>query len=225
MLSSILTTGDVTVTLQQFALCTLCSLALGVVAALLFMVKNDNYTPSFAAALALLPVIVQVVILLVNGNLGTGVAIMGAFSLIRFRSVPGSARDITAIFLAMALGLCTGMGYLGVAVLLTAVVGLGGLALQLLHFGSRRAAVKTLRITIPESLDYTGVFDDLFAKYTTAHRLVRVRTTNMGSLFELDYTITLRDEKQEKQFIDDLRCRNGNLRIDIGQSLTPRDSL
>ena len=189
------------------------------------MVKNDNYTPSFAAALALLPVIVQVVILLVNGNLGTGVAIMGAFSLIRFRSAPGSARDITAIFLAMALGLCTGMGYLGVAVLLTAVVGLGGLALQLLRFGSRRAAVKTLRITIPESLDYTGVFDDLFAKYTTAHSLVRVRTTNMGSLFELDYTITLRDEKQEKQFIDDLRCRNGNLRIDIGQSLTPRDSL
>lgn len=225
MLSSILTTGDVTVTLRQFALCTLCSLALGVVAALLFMVKNDNYTPSFAAALALLPVIVQVVILLVNGNLGTGVAIMGAFSLIRFRSAPGSARDITAIFLAMALGLCTGMGYLGVAVLLTAVVGLGGLALQLLRFGSRRAAVKTLRITIPESLDYTGVFDDLFAKYTTAHSLVRVRTTNMGSLFELDYTITLRDEKQEKQFIDDLRCRNGNLRIDIGQSLTPRDSL
>lgn len=225
MLSSILTTGAVNVTLQQLALCTLCSLALGVVAALLFMFRNDSYTPSFAAALALLPVIVQVVILLVNGNLGTGVAIMGAFSLIRFRSAPGSARDITAIFLAMALGLCTGMGYLGVAALLTAVVGLGGIALQLLHFGDRRRAVKVLRITIPESLDYTGVFDDLFRKYTAAHTLVRVRTTNMGSLFELDYTVTLRDENQEKQFIDDLRCRNGNLRIDISQSLTPRDTL
>lgn len=226
MLSSILgNAGASAVTAGQFAVCTLASLTLGVVAALLFMAKNDRYTPSFAVTLALLPVIVQVVILLVNGNLGTGVAVMGAFSLVRFRSVPGTAREIMSIFLAMAIGLCTGMGYIGIAAILVIVAGGGSLLMQVVRFGYRRRPVKTLRITIPESLDYTGVFDDLFAQYTTSHTLVRVRTVNMGSLFDLDYTIVLRDEKQEKQFIDALRCRNGNLKIQCGQVLSGKDEL
>ena len=180
------------------------------------MVKS-RFTKSFVVTLALLPAIVQAVIMLVNGNLGTGVAVMGAFSLIRFRSVPGSAREIGSIFLAMAVGLATGMGYLGIALLLTAVL-LGALLLYTYtRFGESRRDVKELKVTIPESLDYTGAFDDLFATYTTQYELIRVKTTNMGSMYQLLYQIELRDRGQEKELLDAIRCRNGNLDILCGR--------
>lgn len=227
MLSSILDTAATTtaITPAGFALCTLASLGLGVVAALVFMYKNDNYTPSFAVTLALLPTVVQVVIMLVNGNLGAGVAVMGAFSLVRFRSTPGTAKDISAIFLAMAIGLATGMGYIGIAALLLAAMSLAGMLLINLKFGQKRIGRKLLRITIPESLDYTGAFDDLFEKYTISHQLVKVKTTNMGSLFDLEYLISMRDEGKEKQLIDEMRCRNGNLRIMCSSLLGSKDEL
>lgn len=167
--------------------------------------------------LVLMPAIIQLVIIMVNGNLGTGVAVMGAFSLVRFRSAPGGAREICGLFLAMALGLATGMGYIGIAAMMLLFVGLIQILLTLTRFGECPASEKELKITIPESLDYNGIFDDLFETYTRECELVRVRTTNMGSLYELQYHITLRDKQDEKAFIDALRCRNGNLNITCGR--------
>ena len=222
ILSSVSTT--VSITLPDLLLCTAVSLVLGVGVALLFMFRNV-YTKSFVITLALLPALVQIVILLVNGNLGTGVAVLGAFSLIRFRSVPGSAREIGSIFFAMAIGLATGMGYLAVAGLVFAVVGAAYLLLVAIPFGSARTTEKELKITIPESLEYEGVFDDIFARYTRRADLVQVRTTHMGSLYELHYHIVLRQPSVPKAFLDELRCRNGNLNITCGRVSSLQEQL
>lgn len=179
---------------------------------------------SFAASLVVLPVIVQVVILMVNGNVGTGVAVMGAFSLVRFRSAPGSSREITLIFLAMCAGLATGMAYAGYALAATAAVCLLMVALYRLPLGDRLSPLY-LRVTIAEDLDYTGVFDDLFDRYTRRHHMEGVKTTNMGSLFELRYTVTLRDPRQEKAFLDELRCRNGNLTVSLTRNAPAHEEL
>lgn len=224
ILSSSTNTSASIFTFGEFMLCSLCSLVLGVLIAAFYMYRN-NYSKGFVITLSLLPMVVQVVILLVNGNLGAGVAVAGAFSLVRFRSAQGSAREICSIFLAMAVGLATGMGYLGVAVLLTLLVGLANMLLTALHFGEPRNSEKVLRITIPEDLDYTGVFDDLFTKYTRKHELVQVKTTNMGSLYKLQYNIELKDAGKEKEFLDALRCRNGNLEIAFGQIAMEREVL
>jgi uncharacterized membrane protein YhiD involved in acid resistance len=156
---------------------------------------------------------------MVNGNVGAGVAVAGAFSLVRFRSVPGTAREIGTLFLAMAAGLICGMGYLGYAVLFSVVMGAAMVLLNQFGFGASKdgSAEKMLRITIPEDLNYSEIFDDLFAQYTSRCEVFSVKTTNMGSLFRLQYQITLRDEKKEKEFIDALRCRNGNLEISIAR--------
>ena len=154
---------------------------------------------------------VQLVIMLVNGNLGAGVAVAGAFGLVRFRSAPGTAREIGALFLAMALGLATGMGYIGLAVLAFVILSAALLALNALNFGQRSAMERTLKITIPENLDYDGLFDDLLEKYTTSFALTQVKTANMGTLYELSYLVTLPQETVPKEFLDALRCRNGNL--------------
>ena len=151
--------------------------------------------------------------MLVNGNIGAGVAVAGAFSLVRFRSAPGNAREICALFCAMAVGLATGMGYVAAAGVFFAVVSAATLALAALNFGGRGEAERVLKITIPEDTEYNGLFDDLFAKYTRACRLEKVKTANMGTLYELCYRITLKDEKDLKDFIDGIRCRNGNLGI------------
>lgn len=166
---------------------------------------------------------VQTVIMLVNGNLGTGVAVMGAFSLVRFRSLPGNAREIGSIFLAMALGLAAGMGYLGTAMLLMIVS--GGITILLISLPAGRAGRKELKITIPENLNYSGIFDDIFAKYTKRSELVRVRTVNMGSLYELCYQVDLKSEFIEKNMLDEIRCRNGNLTIVCGRLPDGRDEL
>ena len=202
------------ISVTDFLLCLVFSLALGLVMAFAYMYRT-RYTKSFVVTLALLPAVVCVVIMLVNGNVGTGVAVAGAFSLVRFRSVPGTAKEICTLFLAMGAGLIAGMGYLGFAVLFTVVMCAIFLLYNRLDFGSKKngAAYKTLAVTIPEDLDYTGVFDDIFAEYTTSHDLVSVKTTNMGSLFRVTYHVTLRDAAKEKEMIDKLRCRNGNLEI------------
>jgi uncharacterized membrane protein YhiD involved in acid resistance len=156
---------------------------------------------------------------------GTGVAVMGAFSLVRFRSVTGTAREITAIFLSMALGIATGMGYLGMAAIGVVVIALTQILLVVTPYGEKGGNKKELKITIPESLDYSGIFDNLFEKYTKKSELVNVRTTNMGSLYELRYHIILFDKTQEKTFIDELRCRNGNLNISCGRIPESREQL
>ena len=221
------TTTETTVaaiTTNEFVFCTAASLVLGLIIAFAFNFKQKK-TKSFMMTLALLPVIVQVVIMLVNGNIGTGVAVMGAFSLVRFRSVPGSAMDICAIFLSMAVGLATGMGFLGTAAAFTIIVEAVWFILVQTNFGEKKEKEKELRITIPESLDYTSVFDDIFARYLNRCELVQVKTTNMGSLFKLEYRIVFREEGEEKNMIDQLRCRNGNLEILCSRAQTGREEL
>ena len=211
MLESILSSSS-DLTAAQFLLLSGVSLALGFLSALVYMYRN-TYTKGFVVTLVLLPVVVQTVIALVSGNLGAGVAVAGTFSLVRFRSVPGGAREIAAIFTAMAIGLATGMGYIGLAVLLFAAVSAASLLLLTLRFGEQEVNHRRLRVTMPEDLDYGEVFEDVFAAYTTRAELKKVRTTNLGSMFELYYDVTLRDPAQEKRFLDELRTRNGNLNI------------
>ena len=206
------------ITLPVFVLCTAVSLVLGVLTALVSMYKN-RCSQSFAVTLALLPTIVQVVIMLVNGNIGAGVAVAGAFSLVRFRSVAGSAREIGAIFLAMALGLATGMGYVSLAVVFFAVIVAAVLLLHTVRFGAGGSAERTLKITIPENLDYDGLFDDLFRTYTKSAELEKVKTSNMGTLFELQYHIVLAGKEIPKAFLDALRERNGNLNITCSKTV------
>lgn len=196
----------------SFFLCLGASIIFGIVIALVYAFRNSA-SKSFVMTLALLPAIVQVVIMLVNGSIGAGIAVMGAFNLVRFRSVPGSAKEICSIFLAMAVGLATGMGYLLLAAVLVVVICAIQLIFSFVKIGDNASVKKELRITIPESLDYTGVFDELFEQYTKSSELIEVKTSNMGSLYKLRYIIVLKDLKTEKQFIDDLRCRNGNLEI------------
>ena len=213
MLESILASG---ITLPAFLICTAVSLVLGIATAFISMYRT-KCSQSFAVTLAVLPAIVQIVIMLVNGNVGAGVAVAGAFSLVRFRSVPGTAREIGVIFLAMALGLATGMGYVVLAAVFFVIIAAVLFLLTKLDFGTRRTDERLLRITIPENLDYDGLFDDLFATYTTAHTLERVKTANMGSLYCLHYRVCLKDLRREKEFLDQLRCRNGNLEISCGK--------
>ena len=211
MLSSILIQGTgASLAVGPVVLCTVVSLALGVAVALIHMYQN-TYSRNFIITLALLPAIVQAVIMIVNGNLGTGVAVMGAFSLVRFRSVPGNSREIGSVFLSMAVGLAAGMGYLGLAALLTLVIGLASVLLVSLPVGRGSMNGRELKVTIPENLDYTGIFDDIFAKYTGRAQLLRVKTVNMGSLYELCYRVELKNERMEKEMLDAIRCRNGNL--------------
>ena len=210
-----------TISVTDFLLCIACALVLGLLLAGAYMFRS-RYTKSFIVTLALLPTVVCVVIMMVNGNVGAGVAVAGAFSLVRFRSVPGTAKEITMLFLAMGSGLICGMGYLGFALLFTIILSLFTLIYGQLSFGTKKTTTlyKTLTITIPEDLDYTGVFAPILSEYTSSYELIRVKTTNMGSLFRLTYNLTLRDPSKEKELIDQLRCRNGNLEISVSKQDT-----
>lgn len=210
--------GENVLTVEGVMICTVASIVLGILVAALYMFKS-TYTKNYVITVALLPAMVQIVIMLVNGNLGAGVAVMGAFSLVRFRSLPGTAKEIGTIFLAMALGLATGMGYVGYAVVFLVIIGAAMLLLTVLGFGEKNTGERELKITIPEDLDYEHVFDDLFAEYTDSVRLIQVKTTNMGSLFELKYMIRMKANCSEKAMLDAIRCRNGNLNIACAREL------
>ena len=221
--TSIMHTGSFT--LETVLLTMLTALVLGVIIALVYR-SSHSHTSSFAVILAVLPVIESVIIMLVNGNLGTSVAVLGAFSLVRFRSAPGSARDIVFIFLAMSIGLVAGMGYLVCAAVICAVLCLALLAYQLVQVGPfGETADRTLRITVPEDLDFTGLFDDILDNYCTYHELQQVKTTNMGSLYRLVYDIGMRDTANARALIDELRCRNGNLEIAISHQESVHNEL
>ncbi len=200
------------VTASAFLAVCLLSVGLGYGIALTYR-KISGEGGTMFSALTVLPFLVQLVILLVNGNLGAGVAVAGAFSLVRFRSAPGSARDITVIFLSMTVGLCCGMGYWAPAVL-AALVTCGLLLLQ--KKPQTDPCERELRVTIPENLDYNDLFSDLFAGYTASCKLLRVKTVNMGSLYSLHYLVRLKDPAGEKELLDAMRCRNGNLEISCG---------
>lgn len=201
-------------TFLSYIICTVVSLVLGLIIALSSGFKSRK-SRSFLLSLFLLPAIVQTVIMLVNGSVGTGIAVMGAFSLVRFRSVPGSAKEIVSIFLAMATGLATAMGYVFLASLFVIIVCAVMMLSSFVKIKEKDDLVRELRITVPEDLNYAHSFDDLFETYTKSVKLVTVKTTNMGSLYKLVYKIQLNDEEHIQSFIDDLRCRNGNLEISI----------
>ena len=212
---SVLDSSSETLDVSGFIICIGVSILIGIFLAFMYAFRT-KYTKSFVITLAMLPAVVCTVIMMVNGNIGAGVAVAGTFSLVRFRSVPGSARDIGSIFMAMASGLIAGMGYLGFAILFTLIMGIALMVFTNVPFemGKKRNAIdKTLKITIPEDLDYYSVFDDTFEQYTTEHSLVSSKTTNMGSMFKLIYNISLKDPSKEKEFVDALRCQNGNLEI------------
>lgn len=208
--------GTTTITTSAFFACIISALVIGTVMALIYRIKNSS-SQSFLVTLSVIPAAVAMVIMLVNGDFGTGVAVAGAFGLIRFRSAPGTAKEIAAIFTAMGVGLACGVGYIGYAAAFAAIMCGAMLLYGLVGLGSEKNEEhqKKLTITIPENLDYSRVFDDLFDKYTVSHKLVNVKTTNMGSLFKLAYDVELKGDASEKSFIDELRCRNGNLEINL----------
>ena len=215
MFTSILSaTGTIEggLSVQSAMICTIVSILLGLGIALIYMLQGGK-SKNFSISVAILPLVIQVVIMMVNGNLGTGVAVVGAFSLVRFRSVPGNSKEICFVFFAMAIGLATGMEFVAFAVCMAVIIGVLLFVLSKTKFGEIEEKDKLLKVTIPENLDYTGIFDDLFEKFTSEVSLEKVKTVNLGSMYELNYKIVLKDNKMEKAFIDEIRCRNGNLTI------------
>lgn len=228
MLESILLesgSSELTLSLGNLVLCSLVSIVLGLAIAACYMVCTEKYSRNFVITLVILPILVQSVIMMVNGNLGTGVAIVGAFSLIRFRSIPGTSKEIGTIFFSMAVGLATGMGYLGYAAIFTVLVALVYVLLTKTGFGERRETGKQLKVLIPENLNYAGLFDDIFTKYTNGAKLAHVKTTNLGSMFELVYTIDMKNDADEKAMIDEIRTRNGNLTVACGTVMKETEEL
>lgn len=215
MLSSVISTE---ITLTAFLICIFTSIILGVLASLVFN-AGAHHSGSWAQSIAMLPSVVTLVIMLVNGNIGAGLAVAGTFAMVRFRSAVGSAKEITGLFYSVAIGLACGMGYVGFAIIFFIIIAIFEFCMKRTSFGDSSNSYRQLKITIPENMDYEGLFDDLFDKYTRSCELVKVRTTNMGTLFELTYQIQLKDSSKSKQFIDDLRCRNGNLNIMCGREV------
>ena len=216
MLDSILTSSDVGI--ENVLLCSLVSIVLGLIISFVYM-KTSKGSKNFLITLASLPILVQSIIIMTSGSLGTSIAIVGAFSLVRFRSIPGSSKEILSVFFAMTVGLATGMGQIGYASIITLLVGFMIIVLSKTKFGEGRNSEKILKIVIPENLDYTEVFDDIFEKYKISYKLDRVKTVNLGSLFELTYSIRIKGNINEKELIDDLRSRNGNLKIILTHSI------
>lgn len=218
MFESILsTTTTSSLSIQTVAICWVTAIVLGLIIAYVHKITS-KHTTNFLLSLAILPLLVQIVIMMVNGNLGNSVAILGAFGLIRFRSMPGNAKEIVSIFWAMAIGLAVGMGQIVFAICVTIIVSIAIIIMNKLNFGEKYRERKNLKIVMPENLDYTTVFDDVFTKYLDKHDLEKVKTTNMGSMYEMLYEVKLKKDINEKDFIDDIRVRNGNLTVALYNS-------
>lgn len=213
-------------TLPQFTLCILCGLLVGALIGTFYASRNEH-TESFISTIVLIPAVVAIIIVGVNGNIGTGIAVAGAFALVRFRSAPGKAKEIGAIFMAMGAGLLIGVGYLAYSIVFTLIVGVFYMIYEKIRVSEDGEAhlKKTLNVTVPEDLDYCGVLDDILDKYSSYHRLRKVKTTNMGSMFRLTYDITLLDDRQSKMMIDEIRCRNGNLEVSLSDASSEDSSL
>lgn len=222
MFNSILESNSGTLSISTALICMGAALIFGIIIALVHM-YSTKCSKNFAITIAVLPLLVQVVIMMVNGNLGTSIAILGSFSLIRFRSMQGNSRELVSIFFAMAIGLAVGMGHIMYAFVFTLITGLALIILQKSNFGMKKNNEKSLKVTIPENLDYTNIFDDIFDKYTNNIELNKVKTTNMGSMFELSYNISLKNNINEKDFIDEIRTRNGNLTVNLGRVSTENE--
>lgn len=214
------------ISVSDFIACIVISLLAGVLLAFIFSYRS-RFSRSFIVTLALLPAVVCVVIMAVNGNIGTGIAVAGAFSLVRFRSAPGSAKEIGVLFIAMGSGLLAGMGFLAYAIVYTLILSAAYIlfATAAKRIPNKADRFKTLHVTIPEDLEYPEIFDDIFRKYAKSWELTRVKTTNMGSMLRLTYDIELTDEKEQQQMINELRCRNGNLEISLARHETQTPEL
>ena len=215
--STVITNG---ITPASFAACTAVSLISGLLISLCHGIRGGS-----SKGFAVTTFAVQTVIMLVNGNLGTGVAVAGAFSLVRFRSSPGTAKEILNIFTALAAGLAAGVGYIGVALIFVLTVCAAEALYTLTGFGEKQRTERELKITVPEDLNYTEIFDDLFKKYTAFYQLKKVKTAGLGSLYQLTYSVRLKDTALEKEFIDGIRCRNGNLEIVCNYSAAANEEL
>lgn len=212
-------------TADSAIICTAASLGFGLLAALLYRLGSKKPSRSLLITLIILPTLVQAVIMLVNGSVGAGIAVMGAFNLVRFRSAPGCAKDICYIFYTMCIGLATGMGYIGFAVLLAIAVGVVLAVLGFIPWFRYSQHKMLLRIVIPENLEYNGVFDEIFKDYLSSAELVQVKTTAMGTLFDLRYEVTEKDPSRQKEMLDKIRALNGNLTISIGALQQPGEAL
>lgn len=214
---------DTAITIVNLLMALGSALVLGVFTSLIYMKTHQDKNPpqSFALTLVMIPAVIAVIVLLVGSNIARAFSLAGVFAIIRFRSAPGDPKDIAFVLLSMAIGLSCGMGYIGYAVVVALVLGLSMLLLDAVKFGKRHSTAKLLRITIPENLDYQDAFNDIMAKYTTRYNLCKVKTTDLGSLYELVYSLTTRDDLKEKDFLDELRCRNGNLNITL--IMTPQN--
>lgn len=192
---------------------------LGLIVALTHQRTTRRSSSNFIITLAILPMLVAMAIMLVNGNLGTGVAILGIFSLVRFRSIAGDSRSILSVFFSMAIGLAVGTGYVLFAALFTVVTAIAVFFLSFINFGEGKIQEKKLVVLVPEDLDYTEMFDELFDSYTYKYELEKVKTTNMGSLFQLTYRVQMKKDLSEKEFIDKIRAKNGNLKVALSHPL------
>jgi hypothetical protein len=205
-------------------ICIIAALLAGFIVAVVYK-RSVHATGNLTVTLALLPAVTTMVIMMVNGNLGVGVAVAGSFSLVRFRSIPGKASDIVILFLAMGLGLCTGMGYVAFAVIMAVILSLVFYLLNLSGLGENDKRYRSLRVTIPEDLDYTNVFDEIFDEYTSSHKETAVKTANLGTMYQISYDIVLKDPEDEKKLIDALRMRNGNLPVIAGSAASVTESM
>lgn len=211
------TTAEVEITNSIAVIYSVAAGLLGLLISLTYMKTGNRVSKNFARTLITLPILVCIVLLVVNGNFGTSIAVLGAFSLVRFRSLQGSSRDISFIFFSMTIGIVCAVGEVILATILTTAICIIYFILNAIKYGANNTEEKDLKITIPENLDYSDIFDDLFERYTKEHRQIAVRTTNMGSMYEINYRVKLKNEREEKQFLDDIRMRNGNLTVICGR--------
>ncbi|NLU09915.1 MAG: DUF4956 domain-containing protein [Tepidanaerobacter acetatoxydans] len=209
--------ADTSISLGNTLLTIAISFILGMVISLTYMKTSNknNYSQNFSLTLVLVPTLIAIIILLIGSNVARAFSLAGAFSIIRFRSAPGDPKDISYVLFALAAGLACGVGFYQYAALFTAVLCLLMIMLSLFNFGAKNTGQKLLKITIPEDLDYEGAFDEVFDTFTVDHTLTKVKTTSLGSLYELVYTVTMNKDINQKEFLDALRCRNGNLNITL----------
>lgn len=194
------------------------SIALGVIISLVYIKthKKEGYAPSFTITLIMLPVIISIIILLVGNNVARAFSLAGAFSIIRFRSAPGDPKDISYVFFTLAVGLACGMGYIGYATIFTIVLCGVMVVLDMIKFATPSSNSMQLKIIVPENLNYEELFDDILTEYTSSWKMERVKTKEFGALFELTYRVNIKKDASRKDFIDELRCKNGNLNISLG---------
>lgn len=212
MFNSIFDSTTTGLSITTGLICAAVALVLGVVIAITHM-KTSQTTKGFLTTLATLPLLVMAVMIMINGNLGTSIAILGAFSLIRFRSIQGQAKDLLSVFFAMMVGLACGMGHILFAAVITVIAVIAILIFSYTNFLEPNQKQRVLKIVVPEDLDYEEVFDEIFAKYTSRAKLIRMKTMNMGSLYKLTYDVTMKNGAKEKDFLDEIRVKNCNLKV------------